>query len=312
MFLTVRRYLPQRQAALAAVVFGFATPVWSVAANGVWPHTITVFGICGMAWASATGRWWWVGIFGGVTLWGRLHAALIVAVLGLLVGLRRRSPGIVLKVGVASVAFLVPMSLWTHWMYGTWNPTASYDTTVFQDYAEQNRLSIVNQLGFWVAPDRGILVWTPLVLILVPALVRSWRQLPDWSQSLVWGGLAYTILQGVLNRFSGGDVFYGYRLGLEMLACATPALALSTPRMGRVARALLGPVIALQLLAISYGAVKDTAYLPFDQAWHHNAFEVAVTHGGIGMWLAVVLAVAIGYLVQRIVTGRGETASAGS
>ena len=142
--------------------------------------------------------------------------------------------------------------------------------------------------------------------------MRSWRQLPDWSQSLVWGGLAYTVLQGVLNRFSGGDVFYGYRLGLEMLACATPALALSTPHMGRVARALLGPVIALQLLAISYGAVKDTAYLPFDHAWHHNAFEWAVTHGGVGMWLAVVLAVAIGYLVQRIVTGRGETASAGS
>ena len=90
------------------------------------------------------------------------------------------------------------------------------------------------------------------------------------------------------------------------------ALALSAPRMGRVARALLGPVIALQVLAISYGAVKDTAYLPFDQTWHHNAFEWAVRNGGVGMWLAVVLAVAIGYLVQRIVTGRGEAASAGS
>ena len=110
----------------------------------------------------------------------------------------------------------------------------------------------------------------------------------------MWGGLAYTVLQGVLNRFSGGDVFYGYRLGLEMLACATPALALSTPRMGTVARVLFGPVIGLQLLAIAWGAVKDTAYLPFDQAWHHNAFEVAVTHGGVGMWPAVVLAVAIG------------------
>jgi alpha-1,2-mannosyltransferase len=307
----VRRYLPRRQALLAAVVFGFATPVWSVAANGVWPHTITVFGICGMAWASATGRWWWVGIFGGVTLWGRLHAALIVAVLGLLVGLRRRAPGIVVKVGVASAAFLVLMVFWTHWMYGTWNPTASYDTTVFEDYAKQNRLSVSNQLGFWIAPDRGILVWTPLVLILLPALVRSWKHLPDWSQSLVWGGLAYTILQGVLNRFSGGDVFYGYRLGLEMLACATPALALSTPRMGQVARTLLGPVIALQLLAISYGAIKDTASIPFDQAWHHNAFEVAVTHGGVAMWTAVVLTVAIGFLVQRIVRDRGS-ASAGS
>ena len=311
-FLTVRQHLPQRYAVLAALVFGFTTPVWSVAANGVWPHTVTVFGICGMAWASATGRWWWVGIFGGVTLWGRLHAALIVAVLGLLVGLARRSPGIVVRVAVGSGAFLLLMVLWTHWMYGTWNPTSSYDTSVFEDYAKQNRLSIVNQLGFWVSPDRGILVWTPLILILLPALVRSWRGLPDWSRSLVWGGLAYTVLQGVLNRFSGGDVFYGYRLGLEMLACATPALALSAPRMGRVARPLFGPLVALQLLAISYGALKDSAYLPGSQVWHHNAFEVALTHTGPGLWVAAVLAMALGYLVQRVLTEPGGAPSAES
>ena len=33
-----------------------------------------------------TQRWWLVGVFGGVTLWGRLHAAVIVAVVGLLLG----------------------------------------------------------------------------------------------------------------------------------------------------------------------------------------------------------------------------------
>jgi alpha-1,2-mannosyltransferase len=300
LFLALRTRLSQRDALLCAAVFGLATPVWSVAANGMWPHTITVFGICGMAWASSTGRWWWAGVFGGITLWGRLHAALIVALLGVLVGVRRRSVGIVLRIGVGSGAFLVLIAVWTRWMYGTWNPTASYDTSTFTDYAAQNRLSVTNQLGFWVAPDRGIVVWTPVILLLLPALVRSWRDLPDWSQSLVWGGLAYTVLQGVLNRFSGGDVFYGYRLGLEMLACLAPALAFSVPRAGPVARRLFGPVIGLQLLAIAWGAVRDTAYLPFNQAWHHNAFEVAVRHAGAAGWCAVVLAVGLGALVQRI------------
>jgi alpha-1,2-mannosyltransferase len=185
-------------------------------------------------------------------------------------------------------------------MYGTWDPTASYDTSTFTQYAAQNRFSLANQLGFWVSPDRGILIWTPVVLLLVPALLRSWRQLPDWSRSRVWGGLAYTVLQGVLNRFSGGDVFYGYRLGLEMLACLAPAAALSVPRVGGVARLLLGPVLALQFLAIAWGAMRDTAYLPFDQAWHHNAFEVAVRHQGAIGWFTVVLALAMGALVQRM------------
>ncbi len=117
-------------------------------------------------------------------------------------------------------------------MYGTWDPTAAYDAGAFADYAAAHPISLVNQLGFWVAPDRGIFVWTPATLLLLPALVRSWRRLPDWSTSLVWGGLAYTVMQGVLNRFWGGDVFYGYRLGLEMLACAAPALALSAGAHG--------------------------------------------------------------------------------
>jgi hypothetical protein len=300
MFGALRTRLSRRDALVCAIVFGLGTPVWSVAANGMWPHTITVFGICGMAWASGTGRWWWAGVFGGITLWGRLHASLIVAVLGVLVGIRRRSAAIVLQVGVVSSVFLLLISAWTRWMYGTWDPTASYDTSQFTDYAVDNRFSVVNQLGFWVAPDRGILVWTPVIVLLLPALVRSWRDLPDWSRSLVWGGLAYTVLQGVLNRFSGGDVFYGYRLGLEMLACLTPALAFSVPRVGRVAGPLLGPVVALQLVAITWGATRDTAYLPFDQAWHHNAFEVAVRHDGVAGWCYVALAVSLGFLVQRM------------
>jgi hypothetical protein len=312
LYLALRRHLAARDAVLAAAAFGFATPVWSVAANGVWPHTVTVFGICGMAWAASGNRWWWAGFFGGITLWGRLHAGLIVAVLGLLVGLSRRSPRPVLQMGSVSGLFLGLISVWTHWMYGTWNPTASYDTGPFADYAAEHRLSVSNQLGFWVSPDRGILVWTPVVALLLPALWRSWRDLPDWSRSLVWAGLAYTVLQGVLNRFSGGDVFYGYRLGLEMLACAAPALALSVRRTGRAARLLIGPLLAVQLLAFAWGATHDTAYLPFDQVWHHNAFVEGLRQSGAGGWAALVLAVLIGFLTQRVwLDRRGHVNAAG-
>lgn len=304
LYLALRSRLTSAQALVAALVFGFATPVWTVAANGLWPHTVTVLGICGMAWAASGNRWWWAGFFGGITLWGRLHAALIVALLGVLVGLRRRSPMVVARVGVVSALFLVLISVWTHWMYGTWNPTASYDTTPFTDYAAEHRLSLVNQLGFWVAPDRGIFVWTPLTLLLLPALVRAWRTLPDWSRALVWGGLSYTVLQGVLNYFWGGDVFYGYRLGLEMLACSTPALAFSAVRMGRVARALFGPVLGVEAFATAYGAVHDHVWLAGNQVWHHNAFLSAARHDGPVTWVPLVLAALAGLVAQRLLGSR--------
>jgi|tagenome__1003787_1003787.scaffolds.fasta_scaffold20874603_2 hypothetical protein len=299
-FQSIRDCVGDRQATMSALAFGFATPVWSVAANGLWPHTITVFGIAGMAWASSRDNWWLAGLFGGITLWGRLHALVIVALLGLLVSARRHDRDVVLRVGTASLAFLALMSVWTHWMYGSWKPTASYDTSAYVDHARGDYLDVVNQLGFWVSPDRGLLVWTPVIVVLLPALVRSWRALPDWSRALVWGGLTYTVLQGVLNRFSGGEAFYGYRLDLEMLACLAPALALSAGRSGPVARRLLGPVLTIQLVAIAMGATRDNYFVAPDEVWSHNAFLQAVAHVGVGGWLVVLLAAALGVLAARI------------
>ena len=296
MFLALRSRLSQRDALLAAGVFGFATPVWSVAANGLWPHTVTVLGICGMAWASATGRWWLTGVFGGVTLWGRLHAAVIPAGVGLLVAWRRRDWRFAFRVAVPSAAFLGALCAYTRWMYGTWNPAGSYSRAVITEHAQEYRFSLVNQLGLWISPDRGVLVWTPVILILLPALVRSWRDLPDWSRALVWSGLVYTTLGGALDTFTGGDVFYGYRYGLEALACATPALAMATPRMGPLARQLLGPVLAVQFLAIALGATRDHLWLTEAQAWHRNAFVSVVANAGPVGWATVGLAALLGVL----------------
>jgi len=329
--LTLRRRIGTRNALLASLVFGLTTPVWSVAADGLWPHTLTCLGIIGMAWAAdqrpkrargaggeaeavgqaeaprcegrqstqrpkrargaggeaeAVGQaeaprcegrqstqWWWlVGLFGGVALWGRLHAALLCAVLALAVAVVRRQPAIVARVGLASGAMLGLMSVWTHWMYGSWDPSSGYRAGDFTGNAASNVLDVSNFLGFWIAPDRGLLLWTPLLVVLAPALVRGWRDLPDWSRALLVAGVAYLAVQGVLVRFSGGDQFYGYRTSLELLACATPALAYAADRMGRVARAAFAPVAALQLVMITPGAVVDGFYLKVAHVWHRNAF----------------------------------------
>lgn len=301
MFLALCRHLSGRRALVSALVFGFATPVWSVSANLMWPHTITVLGIAGMAWAASSGRWWWAGVFGGIALWGRLHTAIIVAVLGLGVGLKRRDLTIIVKTGVASGGFLVASCAWNRWVYGSWNPLGGYGQGDLAGATESYRFSVGNQLGMWIAPDRGLLVWTPIVLLLLPALVRSWRHLPDWSTSLLVGGLLYTVTQAAMMTFTGGFGFYGYRYGLEFLACATPALAISQLRMGRVARTLAGPVLALQFFAFFLGATFDSMWLPADEAWHDNAFAYALDAMGVAGWmLALLVAAGGGYVAWRL------------
>jgi hypothetical protein len=311
MFLALRRSLAERQALLATALFAFATPVWTVSANLMWPHTITVLGIAGMAWASASGRWWWAGVFGGIALWGRLHVAIVIAVLALGVGIHRRDPRLVAKAATTSSLFLLATCAWNHWVYGTWNPLGGYFTSGVSGAVDTASTStgVTNYLGMWIAPDRGILVWSPAVLLLLPALARSWRHLPDWSRFLLLGGFVYTIVQSSLIGFAGGTGFYGYRYGLEFLACATPALVLAVPWARGVARMLLGPLLAVQLFAFLLGGMYENLYLPQSVAWHQNAFVHTLDRIGPAGWVVTALVATAGFVIGQRLSRTPEPAT---
>lgn len=289
----------------AVLALGLTTPIWSVSADSLWTHPVTLLGIAGMAWAAARDRWWLVGLFGGVALWGRLHTVLIVAILGVAVAVVRRRPQVALQAGVVSGLGLGLALLWGKWMYGTWSPAGGYSVSGYTERATSTSSpfdTLINHLGLWVAPDRGILVWTPVLLVLLPAVLRGWRDLPDWSRWLALGGVAYTVVQGQLNGFSGGSGFYGYRLTLELLVCIFPAYALSLAQAGRWARLAVGPLLGLQFAAISLGALGDGAILNENFVWTHNSFLALIaTTPALIMWPILTMSVGVlaGQLVQR-------------
>lgn len=298
LFLALRDRLGDRAAVGSALVLALTTPVWSVAADGVWPHTLTVLGIAGMAWSAERERWWLVGVFGGIAMWGRLHAAVICAIVGLLLACWRRRPDLLLKAGTTCGAMLGLMMVWTQWMYGRWDPTAAYDVGVFVSIAKDQGIDGLNLAAFLVSPGRGMLVWTPLLVVLLPALVRAWRDLPDWSRALVVGGVVYTGVQLGLNSFKGGEGFYGYRIGIELLVCMAPALALSTPRIGTIGQRALAPVIVVQAAVFGFGAVVDPATAPLiSNRWDSNelvarlADQPAYTLALLGAFTALAIVV---------------------
>lgn len=289
-----------------------ATPVWSVSADSLWPHTVTLLGISGMAWAasrSPLGSWAMVGAFGGIALWGRLHASLVVAVLGLVVSARRRTPRPAVTAGFVSAAFLAGATAWSRWVYGEWDPAGGYASMdVYATRAAEGERwdQVLNLAGLWVSPGRGLLVVTPCILLLVPALVRSWRGLPDWATALLLGGLAYSLAQGLMNVFAGGTGFYGYRLMLETMACAFPALALSAARAGRVARVLLPGLLGAQVVAVAVGAVRSAYSVDPEEAWSSNALWWAVTDVP-ATGAALVVAAATTTLAVRVLAPRWFT-----
>jgi alpha-1,2-mannosyltransferase len=308
LFLALRDRLGTTVSGVVVAVLGLTTPVWSVSADGLWTHPVTILGIAGMTWACVRERWWLVGLFGGVAVWGRLHTAVIVAVLGLGLAWSRRQPRIALVAGSISAACLALSAVWSHWLYGSWGFAGGYSLSAYSERAvgTSGRSlvdQVVNHLGLWVAPDRGILVWSPVLLVLLPAVVRSWRSLPDWSRWLLGGGVVYTLVQGQLNGFSGGSGFFGYRLTLELLMCAAPAFVLSLGAMGSWARAWLGPVLGLQFGAFALGAVGQGGILNENHLWTQNAYVYALTHAPVLLvWLA--LTVFLGWATARVVRDR--------
>jgi hypothetical protein len=309
MFLALRTRVSERLALGGTLVMGFATPFWAVSANGMWPHTVTILGLAGLAWAASVNRWWAAGVFGAVAMWGRLHAGIIVALFGILVGLRRRQLGITVRVGAVCLAGLVLMAWWTHWMYGSWNPRASYGATDLTD--NSTMFSLVNQLGVWVSPGRGLLVWTPLILVLAPAVAREWRHLPDWSRALATGTVVYTVVQGSMQTFTGGDGFYAYRYGLEIVAAWTPIFTFSLHRAGPVARRLVLPVVALQLVAMVPGALLERPYLDQGRAWVENDLVDLLGGGGPAAFvMAALLVLGVWAVLHRLAgPGRPDLAS---
>lgn len=310
MWSAVHPRIGRRAATAVAAVLALGTPVWSVAADAMWPHTLTVLGLSGMAWAASRERWLLAGVLGGVGLTGRLHLSLVVGSLGLGVGLLRRSPRVTVLVAAGSLPFLGLAAVWSRWLYGQWDPAGGYpQADAYAERAASTSLldGVVNEAGLWLSPDRGFLVWTPVALLLLPALVRSWRHQPDWARVLVSGGLVYTLIQGLMNHFAGGSAFYGYRLTLELLVTLTPALAFALPHAGRFARSWLPAVAGLQVGATGLGAVFDNPGLPLERAWTGNAFVDLLTAvpALVVLWL---LCGVLGVLLARFAAARSSAA----
>lgn len=299
---SIPRSVPLPVTVAGAGALAFTTPYWTVIAGSMWPHTITAVGIGGMAWAAHRERWWLVGLFGGVGLLGRLHLAIAVAVLGLVVASARRRPGIALQVAATSIPAIGLLSLWGHWFYGSWSPTTGYAAGDLAAWpATRTWWQQVGDLaGVFVSPGYGVLVWTPVLLLVAPAVVRGWRTAPDWTRALALGGLLYLLVQVYLNPYHGGSGFWGYRLPLETLCCAFPLIMVSLHRTGARARAWLTPVLGYQLGTIALGATMGLGLVQQTAEWGWRHYTIATTAGVSApvVVVLIVLGVVTAYLAR--------------
>jgi alpha-1,2-mannosyltransferase len=301
-FVLATRFVSRRVAVAAAVLFALATGTWTVSADQLWTHGPAQAMVLLAVFFAMRRQWLLAGIPAGFAILIRPHLGEVAVVLGLTGALhfRRARPLLIAAGSAAGVGVLLfyNHALWDRWtVFGGYHNTASASAHSLRDF-------LIGIPGALVSPERGMLVMTPALLLLLPGLRRAWRVADWWARGSAIAGLAYAATQLWLSRFSGGDGFYSYRTTLESLALWTPMLVLcwrewTTKTLRR--RIVFAALATISVALHAFGAVINwvpggvnlspwKTYMPIDLAHHIGTAQTAA-------WTAVALLAVIASVV---------------
>ena len=253
-YLAVRRLAGRRVGLVAAFAFALATPTWSVSADALWTHGTAQMALALSLVFAADDRLVAMGLAQAAAILTRPHLAVVAACMGIGAAIKARSLRPLIVVGLTSSLGLVALAIYYRLVYGTWTLSGGYGS--LGGYGETPGLSSVservngtspflrNVAEALVSPGRGLFVYSPFLLLLLPGLRAAWSTAPVWVRSAAVGGLVYAVVQLWGNGYSGED-FFGYRFLLEPLTLWTPLLTLAylgwVAARPRVATGVLAP-----------------------------------------------------------------------
>jgi alpha-1,2-mannosyltransferase len=119
------------------------------------------------------------------------------------------------------MAGLAALIAFNNHVFGTPSVTGGYGDSFDARTSSLDVLEYVGNIALaLVHPVRGLLVYSPFLVMLIPGIPAAWRAAPAWVRGSAVGGLLYLLLQLKANRYSGGAGFWGYRYPLESLAAS--------------------------------------------------------------------------------------------
>jgi hypothetical protein len=267
--------LDMRAAVFAAVAYGLGTSVWSTASLAIWTHTPAVLGYALALWALTANR---VGIAGTAVAAAVLaRPATAPAAMFLTMYLvheaiaKSRWTNAVRFSVCAGVTGLAGL-LYNYWLFGNAVGGAPFRTAYWmKELGTPNMFSGSLPAGFaglTVSPSRGILIFSPIVLVAVAGAVRAWKALPigDPKSSLTEFGradairlLRYVSLAAlaILLTYSKFIAWWGgHGYGPRYLTDAMPFVGVLfaagfAPLMGSLRRWRPGYTAAMVLLSYS-------------------------------------------------------------
>lgn len=281
----------------------FGTGFWPNASAELWTHGPDALWLSLAMLALQRRRHWLAGIamVGAVTT--RPHLALAAAAIGLGCGLGLRQWRPIIRVGIPSVLGLAGLFAWNRWMFGSPSLQGGYTYATGRVTATSSAAThefIQSGLGSLFSPLRGLLVYSPFVLLGALTAIRRPRNKPAWTNACLVGGVLYQLAQWHINGFSGGTGYYSYRLPLELLLLGAPAAYLGyldvrdrVPRIVPAARLLVGASIAIQAVGVYWFKPLGRQGQDLDLWSTWGTGIASQARGTLGFAVAIVLTLAI-------------------
>ncbi len=213
------------------LVLGLGTGTWAVASHQLWQHGPAMMWVAAGTVLSAH-RPLGAGVAFGIAVVTRPHTALVGLSVSIARWIKDRKPWPAVGTATFTVAGLAVVVTYNAWLLGESSISGGYGDSLVTRLLSLGNLGWYagNIIGSLVNPVRGLLVFSPFLVLLIPGLPAAWRESPWWVRGAAVGGLIYLLVQLKANRFSGGDAYFSYRYPLEALTAAAPLLTLAYER----------------------------------------------------------------------------------
>lgn len=239
-FFTARRYASTRHAVFLAIALGIGTGYWSTISQTLWQHETAAFGLS-LAVLGFTARELRLGALAtmgaGLALAGTSRPQLAPAIALLLLGvLVRTGWRALIPIGIVTVAAGALITAHLQWFGTVLGGMPMLEALHPRVHATEStfHLGADGFFGLLLAPNRGLLLFSPVVLGTLAGIRPIIQE--GWKGSTRWCALAAVAQYGLYSLYAvwwGGHT-YGPRYMLDVLPFLVPVAAVETHALSRV------------------------------------------------------------------------------